>query len=162
LSASDAILSGLAEDVRRLIGSGRTRVIGLGNLDRADDGAGLRIVENWKARLERRAFLETEASAETVVLDGLDDPDAGVFLFVDAADFGAAPGAARLFGAGDRGRFRPAYSTHQVPMDLFMELIESRGKEAFLLGVQPGSVEPFGDMTGGVMDTVRRLSALAE
>jgi hydrogenase maturation protease len=162
LNASDGIPPGLADRIRRLIFSERTILIGLGNPDRADDGAGLKIVLNWKARLERRAFLETEVSAETVVLDGLDDPAAGVFLFVDAADFSGSPGESRLFGLDDLGRVRPAFSTHHVPMDLLMGLIESRRKEAFLLGIQPGSMEPFGEMTGETSETVRRLSELAE
>jgi hydrogenase maturation protease len=162
LNTSEGFPPGLADRVRRLILSERTLVIGLGNPDRADDGAGIQIVSNWKARLDRRAFLETEVSAETVVLDGIENPEAGVFLFVDAADFGGTPGEPRLFGIADQGRFRSAYSTHQVPMDLLMGLIESRRKEALLLGVQPGSVEPFGGMTWDMSEMVRRLSELTE
>lgn len=148
--------------IRALIRSERTVVVGLGNPDRADDGAGIEIVSKWKARLGRRAFLDTEISAETIVLDHLADPDADVFLFVDAADFGGKPGDFRLFGIGEQDRFRPALSTHQVPMDLLMGLIASRRKDVFLLGIQPESLEPMGGMTPAVSDTVRRLSAWAD
>lgn len=159
LSASDAVPPDPEARVRSLIRSERTVVIGLGNPDRADDGAGIRIVSQWKARPGRRAFLDTEISAETVVLDGLADPEAATFLFIDAADFGGKPGDFRLFGIGEQDRFRPALSTHQVPMDLLMSLIASRRKDVFLLGIQPGSLEPMGEMTPEVLDTVRRLSA---
>jgi hydrogenase maturation protease len=137
-------------------------VVGLGNPDRADDGAGIEIVRNWKARLGRRAFLDTEMSAETIVLDHLADPETEIFIFVDAADFGGPAGGFRLFGIGDQDRFRPAISTHQVPMDLIMGLIASHRKDAFLLGIQPKSLEPLGKMTREVSETVRKLSGWVE
>lgn len=162
MSASEPTSPETEKRVRALIRSGRTVVIGLGNPDRADDGAGIEIVRYWKARPGRRAFLDTEMSAETIVLDHLADPEAETFLFVDAADFGGKPGGFRLFGIGEQELFKPALSTHQVPMDLLMGLIASRRKDVFLLGIQPGSLEPMGEMTPEVVDTVRRLSAWAD
>ncbi len=162
MNASDAFFPDPEGRIRALIRSERTVVVGLGNPDRADDGAGIEIVSKWKARLGRRAFLDTETSAETIVLDHLSDPDADVFLFVDAADFGGKPGDFRLFGIGDQELFRPALSTHQVPMDLLMGLIASRRKDVFLLGIQPGSLEPLGGMTPEVSETVELLSGISD
>ncbi len=137
-------------------------MIGLGNPDRADDGAGIEIVSRWKARLKKRAFVEPETSAETVVMNHLEDAGVDAFLFVDAADFSGAPGEIRQFGAGDASRFKPAWSTHQVPMDLLMQMIVSKGKKVSLLGIQAGSVELFGAMTGSVIHAVESLSSLPD
>ena len=148
------------EPIRSLILSERTVVIGMGNPDRADDGAGIEIVSHWKARLKERAFLDTETSVETVVFDGLADAEAEVFLFVDAADFGGRPGEFRLFGVKDTAEFHPAISTHKVPIDLLMGVIASKGRRAFLLGIQPESVELFGGMTEEVAKAVEILERL--
>jgi hydrogenase maturation protease len=150
----------ILERIRSLALSRTTVVIGLGNPDRADDGAGIEIVSHWKARLKERAFFDTETSAETAVFDGLEDPEAEVFLFVDAADFGGEPGEIRLFGREETDRFQPAISTHKVPIGLLTQMIRSRGRQAYLLGIQPGSVELFGGMTGGVREAVKTLQLL--
>jgi hydrogenase 3 maturation protease len=150
------------ERIRRLLQSDRTLAFGLGNIDRADDGAGVLIVRQWKARLKERAFFEPDAAVETVVLERSDDALVETFLFVDAADFGGEPGEFRLFGPEDSGRVLPALSTHKVPMDLLMGIVASKGRRPVLLGIQPGSLEPFGRITEKAEGTIRILSALAE
>jgi hydrogenase maturation protease len=152
----------ILERIRSLALSRGTLVIGLGNPDRADDGAGTAIVSHWKARLKERAFFDTETSAETAVFEGLEVPDTEVFLFVDAADFGGRPGEIRVFGAAESARFQPAISTHKVPIDLLMQMIRSRGRQAYLLGIQPGSLELFGRMTEGVAEAVALLKTLLD
>ena len=152
--------SRVVERVRDLIGSGRTVAVGMGNPDRADDGAGVLVVSRWKARLKKRAFIEPETPVETAVLNHLEDPDVDAFLFVDAADFGGRPGDIRWFGIEDASGIKPAWSTHKAPMELLMRLIASKNKQAFLLGIQAGSVELFGAMTGEVTQAVGVLSEL--
>jgi hypothetical protein len=119
--------------IRELLMSDQTTAIGLGNPDRADDGAGIQIVLKWKARLKKRAFCENEISAEEAVMKGLEEPSVGTFLFVDAADFKGRPGEMRLFDSGEK---------------------------AFLLGIQPGSVEWLGEKSKPVRETIRRLELL--
>lgn len=140
--------------IRSLVRSESTVLIGLGNPDRADDGAGIQIVSKWKARYPKRAFLDTERSVESAVLDNLENASFEAFLFVDAADFGGITGEFRLFHSGDAGRFHPALSTHKVPMDLLMQLIASKGKKAYLLGIQAGSVEFPGEISKEVRETI--------
>jgi hydrogenase 3 maturation protease len=152
----------ILERIRSLALSGRTLVIGLGNPDRADDGAGIEIVSHWKARLKERAFFDTETSAETAVFDGLEDPDAEVFLFVDTADFGGKAGEIRLFEGEETPRFEPAISTHKVPIGLLTEMIRSKGRRAVLLGIQPGSLELFGRMTEEAAEAVKTLKSLMD
>ena len=68
----------------------------------------------------------------------------------------------RLFGQEDAGRFSPAISTHKVPLDLFMRVIASKGKQAFLLGIQAGSLELFGGMTAEVAEAVKILKSVCD
>jgi hydrogenase maturation protease len=146
--------------IRELLMSDQTTAIGLGNPDRADDGAGIQIVLKWKARLKKRAFCENEISAEEAVMKGLEEPSVGTFLFVDAADFKGRPGEMRLFDSGEAGLIQSAFSTHKVPLDLLFGMITARGKKAFLLGIQPGSVEWLGEKSKPVRETIRRLELL--
>ena len=135
-------------------------VIGLGNPDRADDGAGIVIASKLKERYPQGVFLETERSVEGIVLDLLEQRDVKTFLFLDASDFGGEPGEIRLFTHEDAKRFIPAVSTHKVPITFLMEIIFKQGKKAFLLGIQPGSLEFMGEMSPPVEKAVSILENL--
>jgi hydrogenase 3 maturation protease len=148
--------------VRDLIRSEKTLVIGIGNTDRADDGAGIKIVDSWKARLKKRAFLEPETPAEIVVSDHLADPLVDALVFVDAADFGGKPGEVRLFGSEDADGMPIPASTHKIPLGLLFGLIRQKGKAAYLLGIQPKSLEWIGEMSEEVRETVKRFETIPD
>ncbi len=86
----------LQEKIREILFSEQSIVIGIGNPDRADDGAGIFVVQHWreKAPFLRKAsfFLDTECSVESPVIDHLENPLIQNFLFGDTSDFGGAPG----------------------------------------------------------------------
>ncbi|MCJ7812300.1 hydrogenase maturation protease, partial [bacterium] len=103
-------------------------VIGLGNLDRADDGVGLALVSRLQVYLPERIFLETEHNVEALVFRLLDREDIQTILFIDATHFGGEPGDIRLFHVEDIERFVPVLSTHKIPISLLMGLIRDRGK----------------------------------
>ncbi len=132
-------------------------VIGLGNLDRTDDGVGLVLVSKLQACFPDCAFLETEHTLEMLVLELLDREDVRTILFIDAAHFGGKPGDVRFFHAEDVERFIPMLSTHKVPISLLMHLIRDRGKNPVLLGVEPKSVALFGSISPEIRDTINRL-----
>ena len=153
LKASDNILKFLKESKipRSVV------IIGLGNLDRADDGLGITLAVRLKDRYPGHVFSEKEKSVEEIVFELLERKDIRAFLFVDATDFGGKPGEVRLFSAEDTERFVPSFSTHKVPITHLMELILQRGKRPFLLGVQPGSLEFFGKMSPSAQNALDRL-----
>ncbi|MBN2201569.1 hydrogenase maturation protease [bacterium] len=146
-----ALLAGLLNDPG-------VAVIGLGNRDRADDGAGIEIAGRMKSAFSGRIFIEPEQGAESAVLELLDDERFHHVLFIDAVDFKAEPGTIRLFGIGDADDFLPAFSTHQAPVGLLMRLLSERGKKCHLFGIQPGSTEIFGDMTESVRTAILELN----
>jgi len=107
--------------------------------------------------LGKRAFCETEVPVEAAVLDCLENPSIDTVLFVDAADFKGEPGEMRLFGASEAGQIQPAFSTHKVPLDLLIGMVLAKGKNAFLLGIRPESMEWLGQMGGAVLETINEL-----
>jgi len=140
--------------------SANLTVIGLGNPDRADDGAGVAVASKLKKEYPQHVFLETERSVEGIVLDLLEQKDVKTLLFLDASDFGGKPGEIKLFTHDDAKRFIPAVSTHKVPITFLMEIIVKQGRKAFLLGIQPGSLEFMGRMSPAVGKAVSILENL--
>jgi hydrogenase 3 maturation protease len=152
----DAMLNRLSQ----LIEPESVIVIGLGNSDRADDGAGIQIVKTLRARFSERAFLETEQGVEGIVFDCLENPSIQSVLFVDAVDFKGRPGEMRLFTIQDAGQFIPVVSTHKVPLTILMELIHNHHKNPYLIGIQPKSIELFGEVSNEVKAAVQNLGKI--
>jgi len=136
-------------------------IVGLGNPDRADDGAGIMLASRLRNRLKSPVFLETEKSVEGIVLDLAENATIKTILFIDAADFGGAPGAFKIFSDRETGRFVPALSTHKVPFPMMMEWIQQAGKRGYVLAIQPESLKWMGEMSDVVRKTVNQLSELS-
>ena len=135
----------------------KTLVIGLGNRDRADDGVGLELANRLRNRFPYIVFSEEDRSVEGIVLENVDRVDVQTFIFIDATDFGHQPGESQWFSAEDASCFVPALSTHKVPISLLMETIVNYKKDAFLLGIQPGSLEFMGPMSPAILDSIDKL-----
>jgi hydrogenase maturation protease len=156
MSDEEALLNRLSQ----LVEPESLSIIGLGNSDRADDGAGIQIVTKLKARFFERVFLETEQGVEGLVFDCLENQSIKSVLFIDAVNFQGRAGEIRLFTIHDAGQFVPAISTHKVPLTMLMELIEKHHKNPFLIGIQPKSIELFGKMSSEVAKAVQALDKL--
>ena len=133
-------------------------VIGLGNPDRADDGVGIVLASILKTHFPDRIFLETERHVEQLVLDLIENPNIKTILFVDAVDFGGPGGTIKQFGVEESRRFMPSVSTHRVPIGFLMHLLTQEGKIAYLIGVQPESLELMGEMSPSVEKTVSKIA----
>lgn len=150
-------------------------VMGIGNPDRADDGAGLLV-----ARLIADAAPETapDVAPEAAPRDALpggrrvtvlmaeEVPESWVgpasaarpdtVLMVDAADLGAAPGSAALLEPEDLRE--GAAFTHRTPLALLSTFLRREtGADVFLLAIQPRSVEWGGPMSREVEESARHL-----
>lgn len=152
-----SIYQRLLKKFKKIVQSESTVIIGLGNPDRADDGAGMQIVSRLKLHFPERVFLESEKSAESIVLDLLENDKVLHVLFIDATDFGGNPGEARLFDHHDAKKFIPAISTHKVPMTILMDLLVQHHKNPYLLGIQPLNLNLFGELSSEVRKTINEL-----
>lgn len=141
-AAPDALVRELSH---RLVGS--VVVMGIGNPDRGDDGAGLRVAGLLAETLRGGAL--PGGRRVTVLMAGevpesylgpatAARPDA--VLLVDAADLGAEPGSAVLLQPEDLqggGAF-----THRTPLSLLSKFLRREtGADVLLLAIQPRSVE---------------------
>lgn len=123
-------------DLRKCL-MGRVCVLGIGNRDRGDDGAGSCVAERLAKRtngmvLDAGAVPENYLERAVRML-----PD--TILLVDAVDFGGSPGEIRVL---DPGQTMPSgLSTHALSMNMTAEFLEARSPaRVLLLAVQPESL----------------------
>ena len=160
---------------------GRVCLMGLGNVDYADDGFGVRLVEalaKAEGRNPRREGLGGRAgtgmnlaecrtqyviagTAPERFVGGAGGVGCDHLLFVDAVDFGGTPGSAILLDSEQIIARYPQISTHKISLGLLAKWAEANGTtQAWLLGVQPESLEPGGELTLAVRDTLELLLEL--
>ncbi len=82
-------------------------------------------------------------------------------LFLDAVEVGAAPGSVVLLDSGEMAARWPQVSTHKLSLGLLARLIESDGgTRAWLLGIQPETLEPGRGISPVVSATLESLAGL--
>jgi hydrogenase 3 maturation protease len=152
-------MAGLAHLLSRWRGR-RVALVGIGNLDLGDDGAGVRLAEALAVRLAPPLVEVIQAgTAPEHVLPRL---RAGAFehvVFLDAVDFGGAPGEAALAGSAAMATQHPQLSTHRLSLGLLARVLEDGGRtRAWLLGIQPAELRPGGALSHAVQATVDALA----
>ena len=159
----------LREQLRRLL-LGRVCLVGVGNADAGDDGAGMRLAETLAEGEIRNPKSEIRNRRPDILLAGL-EPERhlsqladGRFehvVFLDAVDCGAEPGAVVLLNTGEMaGRF-PQVSTHRLSLGLLARLIEAEGRtRVWLLGIHPGTLKRGTGLGDAVQASVDALAEL--
>lgn len=109
----------------------RLAVICVGNALRGDDGFGPAVA----TRLESDAVFDAGPVPENV-LPKVAELEPEVVVFVDAAEFGAAPGTLRLVSPEELAH--GDFSTHSAPLSVAAEYLrQACGATCVLLGAQP-------------------------
>jgi hydrogenase maturation protease len=147
------------EDLRRriedLAGDGRVYALGLGNTDRADDGAGILVALALKKRFPTFSYSEHDG-VEGTVLDISERKEDATVLFVDAADMGLGPGSIRFI---PRESIKETeITTHRVAVALMASILERSGKRAAVIGIQPETIEFRGRVSKPVRASVRKVA----
>jgi hydrogenase maturation protease HycI len=118
-------------------------VVGVGSRLRSDDAAGLEIAEKLGALSLPGVYAVMGHTAPENVTGEIRTFAPSHVLFVDAADFGAAPGSVRIFESADIGGMTS--STHTLPLHVIADyLTQELGCRVVFLGLQPKSLA-FGD-----------------
>jgi len=148
----------LREQLRQCF-QGRVCLMGLGSVDYGDDGFGVYLAEKLEA-----AGLQDVIIAGTMperFLGQVIDSGYDYLLFLDAAEFGGAPGSVILLNAEEMAARFPQISTHKISLGLLAKWVEdSGGTKTRLLGVQPGSLKGTGELTPTVQTTLDVLITL--
>ena len=82
-------------------------------------------------------------------------------IFLDAVEFGGAPGSLILLDAEQMSARFPQVSTHKISLGLLAKWAEAHGTtKAWLLGVQPESLKPRAELSPAVRSTLELLREL--
>jgi hydrogenase 3 maturation protease len=148
----------LREQLERSL-NGRVCLMGLGNVNHCDDGFGVRLAEH----------LAGAGVADAVVAGSLPERHIGSVaeagydhvVFLDAVEFGGAPGSAVFLYTDEIAARFPQVSTHKMSLSVQAHWVESNGKSrAWILGVQPESLRFSTQLTPTVQRTLEVLSEL--
>lgn len=152
-------LLGLCAELARLLDDS-TCLVGVGNRLRQDDAAGVWLAER---------FVEAGLSAPRDTILAEDVPESYAVLVADGpwrrvlvTDAVAADAPAGSIVIGPATELLSAWrstSTHNASLHLCCRLWNEAGKEVWLLGIVPQSVEFGGTTTGVVRDAVETLTA---
>jgi hydrogenase maturation protease len=144
----------LRSELGDIAGDGEVYVLGLGNLDRADDGAGVLVAQALKKPFPEFSFSEHDG-VEGTVLDISETPGEGTVFFVDAANIGSAPGTIRVVRREDINE--KEITTHRVAVALMASLLERAGKRSAVICIQPGRIEFREPVTRPVEEAVDKV-----
>jgi len=150
---------------------GRVCLLGLGNVDSGDDGFGVRLAEALIRCGAPGPFARGELQALSSSLHCLiagTQPERFVgrlaargfdhLVFLDAVEFGGPPGSVVLLNSDQMQARFPQVSTHALSLGLLARWVEANGvAKAWLLGVEPASVQPGSPLSGPVQETLGRL-----
>ena len=115
-------------------------IIGIGNPLRGDDALGLHILRELEGKVPRSVrLIEAETTPENFTGE-IERSKPSHVLFVDAAQFEAEPGEARLFPPDKIAGL--TLSTHAMPLSILAEVLQKDiNAKIALLGVQPRTIE---------------------
>ncbi len=136
---------------------GRVLLIGAGNTLRGDDAAGPALIDLLEGKVNA-ALLDVGEVPESY-FGRILDANADTIVFLDAANFNAAPGDVAILEMDDIAGC--SVSTHQMTVDLFFRYIKQNSRaELFAIGIQPASIG-FGEpMCPEVEQSVQALADL--
>jgi hydrogenase 3 maturation protease len=142
---------------------GGTIVLGIGNRLGGDDAAGTCVVDMLNQRQQRaKAILP----AEIMAIDAGTAPESytsvirrrrpDLLILVDAADMGLSPGALRTIMPEKISIV--SFSTHHIPLSMFVSYVNEFCGKVLLVGVQPEQTETGMGISKAVRKSVKKLA----
>jgi len=137
---------------------GRVGLMGIGNIEQGDDGFGVRLAEQLSRDGLPNVILagtEPELFLGRCAGGGLNH-----LVFLDAVEFGGAPGSVVFLDSGQIQAKFAQISTHKLSLGLLAKCVEAGGStRAWLLGAQPETLH-HSSLLSPIMH--RTVSILAE
>jgi hydrogenase maturation protease len=114
--------------------TGRVAFLGIGNTDRADDGAGVVLARLLMQRGVKNVF-EDGPTPERLI-PRLRDQEYDTIVFLDAVEAGSEPGSAVILDAQRMKSAFPQISTHKLALSTLASLVaEGSTADVWLLGI---------------------------
>jgi hydrogenase maturation protease len=150
----------LREQLQQLL-QGRVCLMGLGNVAYGDDGFGVRLAEALISSASvagSRCRVIIAGTTPEWLIGRVVDEHADHVVFLDAVEFGGAPGSVVLLDSDEMAARFPQVSTHKLSLGLLAKRVEANGRtKAWLLGVQPESLRSGEELTPAVRATFELL-----
>jgi hydrogenase 3 maturation protease len=149
---------------------GGTIVLGIGNRLGGDDAAGTCVVDMLNSALRAlsagRHRAETLPPADIMAIDAGTAPESytsvirqhrpDLLILVDAADMGLPPGALRTIMPEKVSVL--SFSTHHIPIPMFVSYVKEFCGKVLLVGVQPEQTETGTGISKAVRKSVEKLA----
>ncbi len=137
---------------------GRVCFMGLGDVDYSDDGVGVRLAEELVyAGVPGAIIAETAPERALTFINGSFDH----LVFIESVEFGGEPGSVVLFDAVQMASKLQHVSAEKIALGTLAKLVETgRKTKAWLLAVQPQSLNLGRQLTPAVQTTLETLSEL--
>jgi hydrogenase 3 maturation protease len=149
---------------------GGTIVLGIGNRLGGDDAAGIYVVDMLNPALSApsagRHRTKAPLLTEIMAIDAGTAPESytsvirrhrpDLLILVDAADMGLPPGALRTIAPEKISVV--SFSTHHMPLSMFIAYVEKFCGRVLLVGVQPERTEAGSDISKAVRKSVKELA----
>ncbi len=141
-----------------------TVILGIGNPLAGDDAAGVYFVDLFSLRRQRARFpLPTDiavlcaATAPESYTSVIRRQQPDLLILVDAADMGLLPGALRIIRPEAISTL--SFSTHHMPLSMFMSYVRGFCGAVVLVGVQPEHTEMGKPLSEAVRKSIEGLAA---
>jgi hydrogenase 3 maturation protease len=142
------------EHLKKLCGS-RTLILGIGNTLKGDDGAGPLVCEQIGRMGVSVELIDAGTVPENYIQPIIKKAPENL-LIVDAVDFGAPPGAIRVFRPEQLGAH--AFSTHTLSPHLFVEMVRRGAQvQVHFIGIQPARTEFGCTVCSQVAEAIQQL-----
>jgi hydrogenase maturation protease len=149
-------MSDLREQLQQLF-QGRVCLMGLGNVTYGDDGFGVRLAEaliSSAPAVGNRCRVIIAGTTPEWLIGRVVGERSDHVVFLDAVEFGGAPGSVVLLDSDKMAARFPQISTHKLSLGLLAKQVEANGRtKAWLLGVQPESLRSGEELTSTVRAT---------
>lgn len=140
-----------------------TIVLGIGNRLGGDDAAGTLVVDMLN---QRRHRAKASFPIETTAIDAGTAPESytsvirqhrpDLLILVDAADMGLPPGALRTIPPEKISVL--SFSTHHIPLSMFISYVKEFCGQVLLVGVQPERTETGRRISKAVRKSVKEVA----
>lgn len=148
-------------------------LLGIGNTLKGDDGIGIYIAQKLnkylkEAKKESKQANVTETRRKVIVIDCGITPEnytsiirkhsPDTLILVDAADMGLSPGSYRIIPPEKIEVMH--FSTHNIPLSIFISYVSEFCGEVVLIGVQPDKMDVGTVLSSPVQKNGDRVAAL--
>jgi len=144
----------LFEQLRKFRGS-RTLIVGIGNILKADDGAGPLVCEQLGRANVCADLIDAGTVPENYIQPIIKKAPQNL-LVIDAIDFAASPGTIKIFEPEQLNSH--TISTHTLSPRLFVDMVCQNIKlDVYFVGIQPAQIQLGQSVSPQVSQTIQKL-----